>query len=153
MRTETERAAPTGKPADAAPCEEMVVPGPITVKPRSLGRTVVDVLGDALGRLDEGLNGRAHKPPLPDSYWKARREWYQQEICMGGCDHHSPSCLEADRLTDCMKDMPYKLRLEMNEAVPQFRSQREYDEYWADLHHASGENMHFGEEEHDDLAD
>ena len=89
------------------------------------------------------------RPPLPGSLREAQREWYWNEICMGGCDHHSPSCLEADRLTDCMKDMPYKLRLEMNEAVPQFRSQREYDEYWADLHHVSGEDMRFGEEEHD----
>jgi len=87
---------------------------------------------------------------MGDSRRKDQREWYWNNICMGGCDHHSPSCLESDRLTDCMRDMPYKLRLEMNEAVPQFRSQREYDEYWADLHHASGENMHFGEEEHDD---
>jgi len=77
---------------------------------------------------------------MGDSHREAQREWYWNEICMGGCDHHSPSCLEADRLTDCMKDMPYKLRLEMNEAVPQFRSQREYEEYRADVMHASGED-------------
>ena len=149
MRTDTNRAAPPVETDDTAPCDDIVVPGRITVKPRSLGRTVVDVLGDALGRLDEGLNGRAHKPPLPDSHWKAQRDWYGREICMDGCDHRSPTCVEADQLTECMKDMSRELRLEMNEAVPQFRSQREYDEYWADLHHASGENMHFGKEEHD----
>ena len=141
MRTDTNRAAPSGQPPDTAPCDDIVVPGRITVKPRSLGRTVVDGFGEALGKLEEGLNGHGRERPLPDSYWKARREWYRREICMEGCDHHSPSCLESDRITECMKDMPYKLRLEMNEAVPMFRSRQEYEEYRADVMHASGEEV------------
>jgi len=59
---------------------------------------------------------------------------------MGGCDHYRPDCLESDRITECMKEMSRELRLEMNEAVPQFRSQREYEEYRADVMHASGED-------------
>ena len=51
--TETERTAPTAGAADAALCEEIVVPSPITIKVRSLSgvRTIVDDLGDALDRL------------------------------------------------------------------------------------------------------
>ena len=77
---------------------------------------------------------------MGDSHREAQQEWYRREICMGGCEDRSPACMEADQLTECMKDMPYKLRLEMNEAVPMFRSRRERDEYWADLDHASGED-------------
>ena len=126
MRTEN-RAAPPDAPDDTA-----------------LGNPILLCEGAGVKALVGGLDkvyAALEKPPLPDSYWKARREWYQQEICMGGCDHHSPSCVESDRITECMKDMPYKLRLEMNEAVPTFRSQREHDEYWADLKHASGEEV------------
>ena len=141
MRTDTNRAAPPVKTDDTAPCDDIVVPGRITVKPRSLGRTVVDDFGEALGKLEEGVNGRGRKPPLPGSRLKDQREWYWNNICMGGCDHYRPDCLESDRLADCMKNMDARLRREMDEAVPRFRTRQEYEEYRADVMHASGEEV------------
>ena len=132
MRTETERAASTGKPADAAlgteivPCEEVGVKA-------------------LVGGLDR-VYAALEMPRMTDSRLEAQRAWYWNEICMGGSDHYSPDCLESDRLADCMRDMDPRLRREMNEAVPQFRTQQEHDDYWADLKHASGEGP-------DDLTD
>ena len=81
----------------------------------------------------------ADQRPLPGSLREAQREWYGREICMGDCNHSRPDCVEADRITECMKEMSLALQREMNEAVPMFRTQQEHDEYWADLKHASGE--------------
>ena len=135
MRVDTERAAPTGKPADAALGTEIVACEEAGVK----------ALVGGLDRVYAALE----RPRMSDTRAEAQRGWYWNEICMGGCDHYRPDCLESDRLADCMKNMDARLRREMDEAVPMFRSRRERDEYWVDLHHASGENMHFGKEEHD----
>ena len=151
MRTETERAAPTAEAADAAPCEEIVAPTPITVKVRSLEgvRTIVDDLGDALDRLPcredprHGImvDARLERPRMSDTRAEAQRAWYWENICMDGCDHYRADCLESDRLAECMANMDYRLRLEMNEAVPRFRNKQEYEEERADAMHSSGEEV------------
>ena len=125
MRTETERAASTGNPADAAlgteivPCEEVGVKA-------------------LVGGLDR-VYAALEMPRMTDSRLEAQRAWYWNEICMGGCDHYRPDCLESDRLADCMRDMDPRLRREMDEAVPRWRNREEYEEYRADVMHASGE--------------
>ena len=81
------------------------------------------------------------RPRMSDTRAEAQRGWYWNEICMGGCDHHRPECLESDRIADCMENMDARLRREMNEAVPQFRSRQEYEEDRADVMHASGEEV------------
>ena len=76
---------------------------------------------------------------MADSRRKDQREWYWHNICMGGCDHYRPECLESDRLADCMANMDARLRREMNEAVPSLQSKRDYEEQKADDMHSSGE--------------
>jgi len=86
----------------------------------------------------------ADQRPLPGSLREAQREWYGREICMDGCDHYRPDCLESDRLADCMENMDARLRREMDEAVPRFRNRQEYEEERADVMHSSGEEASDG---------
>ena len=70
-----------------------------------------------------------------------QREWYWNNICMGGCDHYRPECLETDKIADCMSHMDYRLRLEMNLEVPSYQSKEDYESQKADNMHSSGEEV------------
>ena len=91
-----------------------------------------------------GLNAvyaALERPRMSDTRAEAQREWYWNEICMGGCDHYRPDCLESDRLADCMENMDARLRREMNLAVPSIQSREDYESQRADDMHSSGEEV------------